>query len=179
MEPIILADSQGGVGAGDEVQLPHSLLCKVETESWKNGGQSGQQEGRTTLPEPPFPIQNSTLISSTPTHLHFDLNKCQVRKIPAEVEMDEPELDPKQRADSMKDADDDCPPPVVSSHVDAEFETLYCVYPKREYSPLLGLETTNDEDASTAPKIRKDIELRLPPGLEKFEEETEQDPCAE
>ena len=176
---VILTDSQGTTGTDDDVRLPHLLLCRVETESWKNGSRSGQQEGRTPLPEPPILIENPHLICKTPTQLHFGLTKSQGLKIPAEIEMDEPELDPKQRADSMKDADDDCLPRGLLNNVDVELETRLCVYPKREYSEPRGLEPNCDGDASLAPKIRTDVDLPLPSQLEKLEEEAEEVPHAD
>ena len=85
--------------------------------------------------------------------------------------MDEPELDPKQRADSMKDADDDCLPRWLLNNVDVELETQLCVYPKREYAEPRGLEPNCDGDASLAPKIRTDVDLPLPSQLETLEDE--------
>ena len=93
--------------------------------------------------------------------------------MPAEIEMDEPELDPKQRADSMKDADDDCLPRWLLNNVDVELETQLCVYPKREYAEPRGLEPNCDGDASLAPKIRTDVDLPLPSQLETLEDEGE------
>ncbi|KAJ1445719.1 armadillo-type protein [Pelagophyceae sp. CCMP2097] len=108
--PIILADADGGFDAksfdGGGFAVSHSLLCKVESESWKNGSRAGAQEQRTPLPEAAIVRRCSAAAALAPT-LEFKVGGFHLRKRPADVRHDAGQADSQKPVPIDADSDDD------------------------------------------------------------------------